>query len=135
MLTTGMFEAMATALGTIGQAMYPDSVTFRRPVSIKGPDMGNLVVATGNPTNPQNIPVRYRIASGEESQRAEQTVSTTAYMLMIPNQFKNALVDVDGSCLAIIAARDGGEEAKTLNVLWIGRIVGIEIAVLASLVE
>ena len=130
-----MFEAMGAALGVIGAEMYPDTVTFRRPVTTKGADGGNIVSATGNPTEPQNVPVRYRPASGRELTLTGKQISGTAYMLNVPNSFEDALIDVDAECLAIIAARPGGEQARTLQVQWIGRHLGIEVKVLASIEE
>ena len=130
-----MFEAMGAALGVMTEAMYPDTVTFRRPVTSKGSAGGNIVSATGNPTEPQNVPVRYRPASGREITLAGKPISGTSYMLNVPNNYQDALVDVDGTCLAIIAARPGGEEARTMQVHWIGRESGLEIGILVSFEE
>lgn len=135
MSTATMFEAMGSALGVISAASYPDTVTFRRPLTTKGSAGGNIVSATGNPTSPQDVPVRYRPASGREITLAGKPISGTAYMLKVPNSFEDALVDVDGTCLAIIAARPGGEQARTLQVQWIGRNMGLEVIILASFEE
>lgn len=135
MSTVGMFEAMGAALGVMGEAMYPDTVTFRRPTTTKGSAGGNVMSATGNPTDPQNVPVRYYPASGSEITQAGKPISGTSYMLKVPNSYEDALIDVDSTCLAIIAARPGGEEARTLRVQWIGRKMGIEIEILASFEE
>ena len=130
-----MFEAMGSALGVMTEASWPDTVTFRRPLTTKGSAGGNVVSATGNPTSPQNVPVRYRPARGKETTLAGKPISGTIYMLFVPNSFEEALVDVDGACLAIIAARPGGEQARTLQVHWIGREMGLEITLLCSFEE
>lgn len=130
-----MFEAMGAALGVIAAAQYPDTVTFRRPIETKGTAGGNIVNATGNPTSPQNIPCRYRPASGSETPLAGKTISGSTYMLFIPNNFDDALIDVDPSCLAQIAARPGGEEGREMQVQWIGRHSGLEVQLLCSFEE
>lgn len=126
---------MGFALGVMSAAQYPDTVTFRRPDTTKGSAGGNVVSATGNPTSPQDVPVRYRPVRGNEITLAGKPISGTLYMLKVPNSFSDALVDVDGTCLAIIAARPGGEQARTMQVQWIGRDRGLEVWVLASFEE
>jgi hypothetical protein len=130
---SNQFTAMASAYGTVAAAMYGDTVTFRRPAISKGSAGGNLA---GSPTatTPASIPCRYRPASGREIQLAGKPVSGTAYMIFVPAQFSSQLVDVDGECQAVIAARGGdlGEPSRSLQVQWIGRDRGIETHVLAS---
>lgn len=135
MTNTVMFEAMSAALGRIASATYPDTVTFRRPVNVKGSDGGNIVNATGNPTNPQSIPVLIKPATGQEIMLAGKPVSGTAYMLRLPSLFRESLVDVDATCLAQVAARPGGEEGRAFQIQWIGRLRGLEIGILGTLEE
>lgn len=130
-----MSEAMGAALGVIAAAQYPDTVTFRRPVATKGSAGGNVVNATGNPTSPQNVPCRYRPASGKEITLAGKTVSGSIYMLMVPNNFNDQLIDVDPTCIAQIAARSGGEEGREMQIEWIGRESGLEVRLLCSFEE
>lgn len=135
MATTGMFEAMGTALGVIAEQAWPDTVTFRRPTVTKSASGGNILDATGNPTSPQSIPCLVRPARGKEIQLASKTVSGSLYTLLIPNAFDEQLVDVDGTCLAQVAARTGGEEGRAYQIHYIDRSYGVCIRIVGSIEE
>lgn len=129
-----MFNTMAVAFGTMTAAMYTDTVTFKRSGVTKGSAGGNII---GSPTNntPANVPCRYQPASASERELAGKAISGTAYMIYVPAQFSSALIDVDSKCQAVIAARSGGEPARTMNVQTVERFSGLEIALLATLEE
>lgn len=130
-----MFEAMGSALGVMAEASFPDVVTFRRPITTKDAAGGNILDATGNPTSPQNVPCLVRPANGKEIQLAGKTVSGSVCALLIPNAFDEQLVDVDGTCLAQVAARAGGEEGRAYQIHYIDRSYGVYIKVIGSIEE
>ena len=133
MSTTQAFNSMAVALGVAAAAMYPDLVTFQRPTSTAGTD-GGLKTSLAN-TSPASVPCRYRPASDRENTIANMRVTGTLYAIFVPAQYSSSLIDVDGKCDALIAARSGGEPARTLHVSGIERGSGLEIKVMATFTE
>lgn len=130
-----MFEAMGIALGTIAEQSFPDTVTFRRPLNAKDSAGGNVVDATGNPTSPQSVPCLIRPTTGRERIQAGKPISGNFYLITIPNNFDDQLVDVDSSCLAQVAARAGGEEGRAYNIHAIERFEGLTVRLFCSLEE
>lgn len=123
--------ALSQAYGVIAEAMYEDRVTFKRPSATTDTVGGSTRVFAE--TDPDDIPCRYRPASGSEIQRANQVLSKTAYSIFVPATYENELVDVDARCQAVIAAREDGEVTRTFNVVAPLRNLGIEIEVLVTI--
>lgn len=134
MANTYRATQLATEIGMRAAEGFPDLVTFSRATPTKGSAGGNVNPSSTNNT-PANVPCRYRPASGSEVELAGKPVAGSAYMIFIPAYFSAALVDVDAKSKAVIAARSGGEPARTLNIHWIGRVEGIVIHLLAALEE
>lgn len=132
MSTGSMFVAMADALGVITEVSWPYRVTFSHSTVTKGPAGGNIAGSPANST-PINVPCRYRVANSKELAFAGKTQAGVIYAIIVPNSFSDALVDVDSTSTATIAATDGGEPARTYSVIAPQRYMGLEIVVLASI--
>lgn len=122
---------LAQSFGARAGGTFQDTVTFKRPTNAK--DSVGGVVSTEAATSPASIPCKYSPYTGRQFQAGEKTISETSYVIKVPSAYSSALVDVDGRCQAIIAARSGGEPARTFNVDYVSRIEGIEIQVYVSL--
>ena len=133
MSTTQAFNSMAVAFGVATAASYPDLVTFQRPTNTAGTD-GGLKTSLAN-TSPASIPCRYRPATVNEKTISNERVAGALYAIFVPAQYSSSLIDVDAKCDAVIAARSGGEPARTFHTQGIMREAGLEIKVLASIAE
>jgi hypothetical protein len=131
-MSNNQMTAMSEAYGVMSDAMYQDRVTFKRaPASSKTAAGGNLAPAPVATTS--DVPCRYRPANGREIQQAEKPIAGVAYMIFVPSTHLDDLVDVDARCVAVLAARTGGEVSRTFNVVAPLRTLGIEIEVLVGL--
>ncbi len=135
MTTAAMFNSMAVAFGTMSAAMYPDTVTFMRPTNSVD-TVGGITTSTAA-TSPTSVPCRWRPLTAKELEVAVKRESEADYAIFVPAQYSSALIDVDGRCDAVIAARSGSpaEPARTFKTYGISRFEGLEIEVLASLEE
>ena len=133
MSTAAAFNSMATAYGIAYAAMMPDTVTFNRPTNAT--DTVGGVTTTTAATTPANVPCRWRPMSSQERTVADSRVSGTGYVIFVPNMYSSVLIDVDAKCTATIAARSGGDAARTFETHGIARYEGLEIKIEASFVE
>lgn len=122
---------LAQSFGARAGGTFQDTVTFSRPVNTKD-SVGGITSVYGA-TTPASIPCKYEVYAGKQFQAGEKVISEASYVIKIPSYFSAALVDVDARCQAEIAARSGGEPARTFNVDYVSRIEGIEILVYVSL--
>lgn len=132
--TGEMFDAMQDAFSTIAEASFPDIITIKKSGPVRSAMGGHK---TGAPATqePAKIPCRYKPANGYQKTLAEKPISGTAYMFTIPGKFREQLVSVDSACQLDLAARKGGERARTMQIAWIGRLHGTKIQLMASIEE
>lgn len=126
-----MFNSMAVALGVMTAAQWPDSVTFNRPTNTV--DTVGGITTTTAATTPASVPCRYRPLTAKELEIASKRQSEADYAIFVPAQYSSSLVDVDAKCDAVIAARSGGEPARTFKLYGVSRFEGLEIEILCSL--
>lgn len=117
--------------GARAASTFQDTVTFKRPTNAKDP-VGGLTT-TYAATTPSAIPCKYEALTGSQREVGNKLIANSDYMIKIPAWYSSALIDVDGACQAVIAARSGGEIARTFNVNWVGRMEGFEIEVYVSI--
>lgn len=122
---------LSQALGARVGGTLQDTVTFSRPTNIK--DAVGGITSSFGATTPASIPCKYEPYTGKQFQVGEKIISETSYVIKVPAYYSAALVDVDGKCTAVIAARSGGEPARTFSVDYVHRLEGIEIQIYASL--
>lgn len=122
---------LAQSFGARAPGTFQDTVTFNRPVNTK--DAVGGVTASYGATIPASIPCKYEAYTGKQFQVGEKVISEASYVIKVPSYYSAALVDVDARCQAVIAARSGGEPARTFNVDYVSRVEGIEILVYVSL--
>lgn len=131
MVSSVRFDRLTAKYDARSGRGFPDTVTFSRPSSAT--DSVGGVTKTLSENSPEDIPCRYRPASGDEIQRSNKVLSKMAYMLFVPGRYEAELIDVDAKCSAVVAARDSGEPSRTFNIQWVGRYEGVEIQLLATL--
>ena len=129
--TAQAFNAMATAYSVATAAMFPDVVTFQRPTNTVSSVGG--YTSSASATSPASVPCKWEPYTGKEFQAGEKIISEGSYVIKVPAVFSSSLIDVDGACQAVVAARTGGELVRTFSVDYIERFEGIEIRVYASL--
>jgi hypothetical protein len=129
---SGLQTQINRAVGVATQFMQ-DSVTFSRPAITIDSSGGHGRTITS--TSPASVPCSYRPARPNEREKlaGEKPIKGTLYALFVPSQTGSDFIDVDASCLAVVAARDGFS-AKTFTIEAIQRAPGV-IKILASSTE
>lgn len=123
-------DRLATVFGVRSDRTFQDSVTFKRPTNTKD-TVGGVTQSFSATTS--NVPCKCEPTSGAQREVANKLIANSNYVIKVPSYFSSALVDVDGRCQAIIAARSGGEPSRTFNVNWVERLEGIEIRIYVSI--
>lgn len=105
--------AQGKAFAVQAAAMYTDRCNIVRRVSQKS----GLDNTYAPQTVASDVPVRIRPSSAQEKETAGATQGSTAYTVRMPAWDGDTLIALDSTCVLEIAARDGGVEAQTLNVV------------------